>query len=140
MTKISRHEFLSVSIKGLLTASGLLALGGLIRFLNYRPDPPPPTRYEVGPASSYPMNSRTIIAEIPAILIHADSYFSAISLVCTHLGCTVQMESELLVCPCHGSQYTLDGKVTRGPARNPLQVLHVEVSIEGNIVIYKDRS
>ncbi|HSB66958.1 MAG TPA: ubiquinol-cytochrome c reductase iron-sulfur subunit [Anaerolineales bacterium] len=140
MTKISRRDFLKVSIRGLIAASGVLALGGLIRFLNYRPDPPPPARFDVGPAFSFPMNSRTVIADIPAILIHANGKYSALSLICTHLGCTVQEEFELLVCPCHGSQYTLDGKVTRGPARNPLQTLRVEVTSEGNVVIYVDRS
>ncbi len=140
MAKITRRDFLKMSIQGLLTASGVLTLGGLIRFLNYRPDPPPPAKFEVGPASSFPVNSRTVIADIPAVLIRDQDKFSAICLVCTHLGCTVQSESKLFLCPCHGSQYTLDGKVSRGPARNPLQTLRVEVSSDGNVIVYKDRA
>jgi len=38
--------------------------------------------------------------------------------VCTHAGCTVGYSSNgpKLLCPCHGSQYMLDGSVIQGPA------------------------
>lgn len=46
----------------------------------------------------------------------------AISDVCTHAGCGVRYDraAKILVCPCHGSQYSLTGKVLRGPATTPL--------------------
>jgi len=47
---------------------------------------------------------------------------------CTHLGCLVQ--PDLLTggfsCPCHGSQYSKDGTVTRGPAPKPLRLARVD--------------
>jgi cytochrome b6-f complex iron-sulfur subunit len=41
---------------------------------------------------------------------------------CTHLGCTVRWDNEeqLLRCPCHGSRFSDDGKVVKGPAERPL--------------------
>jgi len=46
----------------------------------------------------------------------------ALSLRCTHLGCTVGLdrEADQLVCPCHGSRFALDGAPISGPARKPL--------------------
>jgi Rieske Fe-S protein len=46
--------------------------------------------------------------------------FAALSPTCTHLGCTVRKEPAFFRCPCHGSTYTLEGNVVRGPAERPL--------------------
>lgn len=44
--------------------------------------------------------------------------FAATSAICTHAGCTVGYSKlgPKLQCPCHGSQYQLDGTVIQGPA------------------------
>jgi nitrite reductase/ring-hydroxylating ferredoxin subunit len=43
---------------------------------------------------------------------------------CTHLGCQISQQADgLLVCPCHGSRFRLDGSVARGPAGRPLEIL-----------------
>jgi Rieske Fe-S protein len=48
----------------------------------------------------------------------------ALSARCTHLGCTITGQADgLLVCPCHGSRFHPDGRVARGPAARPLDVL-----------------
>jgi Rieske Fe-S protein len=38
--------------------------------------------------------------------------------ICTHLGCHVLFNhtDKVYDCPCHGSQYDIDGKVIHGPA------------------------
>lgn len=48
--------------------------------------------------------------------------FRVLSSKCTHMGCTVRWDNEeqSLRCPCHGSRFADDGKVTRGPAKAPL--------------------
>jgi hypothetical protein len=51
---ISRRNFLKLAVQGLVGISGLLALGGLMRFLSYKPAPPPPKRFEIGPEANYP--------------------------------------------------------------------------------------
>lgn len=47
---------------------------------------------------------------------NAAGELAAISLVCTHLGCTVNRVTTGFLCPCHGSQYDEDGTVVGGPA------------------------
>jgi len=53
----------------------------------------------------------------------------AIKPVCTHLGCTVQWQTEQnrFVCPCHGSQYDAQGRVLHGPAKRSLPLKTVVV-------------
>lgn len=133
----SRRNFLKLSVQGLIGFSGLLALGGLVRFLSYKPDPPPPRRFEIGPEANYPPGTRLIIPEIPAVLIHDQDGFHALSLVCTHLGCVVERQVDIYACNCHGSRYDRSGKVTRGPAASALSVYQVERSPDGKLVILK---
>jgi Rieske Fe-S protein len=56
------------------------------------------------------------------------------SAVCTHSGCTIQIQNEGLVCPCHNALFDPDsGEVLRGPASYPLDRLPVR---ENNGTIY----
>ena len=82
------------------------------------------------------MNSRTILAHIPAIVIHDDKGLRAISLTCSHLGCTIEERNYGFECPCHSSRYDLDGKVFKGPAKANLRKLHVEQVEDGNLRIF----
>ena len=122
MSELSRRDFLKIVRAGFLYLSGALALGGLLRFLDYDPNPAPKTDFDLGPASNYPLNSRTLLSDPPAMLLHTESGFSALSLICTHLGCTVENENaQGFTCPCHGSRYDAKGNVTHGPAEKPLR-------------------
>ena len=136
MSDISRRDFLKLTSAAILTASGLLGLEGLFRFLNTQTEPLPPTEFDLGQASIYPAGSRTVFPDIPAILLHAQSGFSAISLVCTHLGCSVESKPEGFICPCHGSRFDPQGIVTRGPANKPLRSLRVEVTPDNKLMLY----
>lgn len=51
-----------------------------------------------------------------------DGNFYALSQICTHEGCTVEyLEAQNdIFCPCHGSQYDIQGNVTHGPSTTPL--------------------
>lgn len=68
------------------------------------------------------------------LLALEDGAYAAVSPVCTHLGCTVDVVGERLLCPCHGSTYDREGNVLRGPAeralrRYPLTVVGDELVI-----------
>jgi cytochrome b6-f complex iron-sulfur subunit len=56
--------------------------------------------------------------------------------VCTHLGCVVPWSAanNKFMCPCHGSQYSPDGTVVRGPAPLPLALAHCDVAEDGKIL------
>ena len=46
----------------------------------------------------------------------------AFSPTCTHLGCAVHWDASAkqFACPCHNSFFSIDGKVTGGPAPRPM--------------------
>jgi len=56
------------------------------------------------------------------IVINRDNRgVSIFSSRCTHLGCRLnRMENEEIVCSCHGSKFSRDGKVLKGPADKDL--------------------
>jgi Rieske Fe-S protein len=54
------------------------------------------------------------------VLSASNGEVRALSPICTHRGCTVEVEGERLVCPCHGSVYDREGRVLRGPAERSL--------------------
>jgi Rieske Fe-S protein len=54
---------------------------------------------------------------------------------CTHKGCLVKYSAKdnRINCPCHGSQYDMNGNVLKGPAPRSLQAHAGE--IDGNQII-----
>ena len=136
MPELSRRDFLKLARDGFLYLSGALALGGLLRFLDFDPNPEAKTEFDLGHVSDYPLNSRTILSDPPAVLLHNDKGFSALSLVCTHLGCTLKNEVQGFACPCHGSRFDMNGNVLHGPATKHLQTLRVEVTDEDNLKLF----
>jgi cytochrome b6-f complex iron-sulfur subunit len=136
MTDLSRRDFLKLARNGFLYLSGALALGGLLRFLDHDSNPTPQTEFDLGSVSKYPLHSRTVLSTPPAVLIHTESGFSALSLVCTHLGCTVEEDTDGFACPCHGSHYNAKGDVTHSPATKPLRALRVGVTNDGNLKLF----
>ncbi len=133
---ISRRDFLKLTLDGLLAFGGILGLGGLIRFLSYETEPPQPTEFDIGLANNYQPDSRTPLPEIPAVLIQDNGKFSALSLVCTHLGCTVEVQPDGFACPCHGSRFNRAGHPVKGPATAPLKTLRVEQTTDGKLILH----
>ena len=61
--------------------------------------------------------------------------FTALSPVCTHLGCVVEVEGRTLVCPCHGSTYGRSGDVMQGPAERALRRFPTVLENDGTLLI-----
>jgi Rieske Fe-S protein len=62
------------------------------------------------------------------IVLHTGpSTYVALSASCTHMACTVALSSDAsgLLCPCHGSYYSLTGEHLSGPAPFSLTALPV---------------
>ena len=115
--------------------SSILGLGGVVKFLSYIPNPGVTTIFDLGPADQLPVNSIIVVEQAQAALIPASEGFIALSLICPHLGCEVDAGEEIFECPCHGSRFSLDGEVLKGPADQPLRPLQLEISEEGHLIL-----
>ncbi|HEX2864882.1 MAG TPA: ubiquinol-cytochrome c reductase iron-sulfur subunit [Deinococcales bacterium] len=54
----------------------------------------------------------------------------ALSPICTHQGCEIgwYKNYKLFGCPCHGAEFSPDGDVQQGPARQPLSIYPLTLS------------
>ena len=63
----------------------------------------------------------------------------AMSAICTHAGCALEDNAQTiaagLYCPCHGSAFDGNGRVTHGPARTALQHYQVTIAADGSITV-----
>ena len=62
------------------------------------------------------------ISDEMMLIRKSESTFIAVRTICTHKGCDVELEGDKFVCPCHGSEFTVDGVVTQGPATKNLKI------------------
>ncbi|MBD2446619.1 ubiquinol-cytochrome c reductase iron-sulfur subunit [Nostoc sp. FACHB-152] len=61
----------------------------------------------------------------------------AVDPTCTHKGCTVawKANTKQFACPCHKSEFGVDGQAQKGPAKKPLKTYTAK--IEGDSVVVK---
>lgn len=60
---------------------------------------------------------------------NSDNNLVAVNPTCPHKGCTVEWEAEekQFDCPCHDSDFGIDGSVIEGPAKKPLKVYAAKI-------------
>lgn len=67
------------------------------------------------------------------IVVKSNDQLKIFSSKCTHLGCRITKNiNNIFTCPCHGSQFNLDGEVLRGPAMKQLKELNCKVDKKKN--------
>jgi Rieske Fe-S protein len=127
---ITRRRF--VILGGATAASALCACAGADS--GDRPaGTPAPGVYEVGHVSDFPPGTVSRIDDGPFFVIHDERGLYALTAICTHELCTVNVGQSELPCPCHGSIYDLQGNVIRGPAPQPLDPLELTVEADGTV-------
>ncbi len=61
--------------------------------------------------------------------------WTAVLASCTHRGCQPEPVGGRLVCPCHGSEFSLTGEVLQGPADQALR--RYDVTQEGDQLLVR---
>jgi len=119
-----------------LAAGSLGLLAALARFAVPDVLYEPPRRFPVGRPEDFPPESVTLLPDHRVFVFRTDAGFYAISAVCTHLGCNVNHEEGRgFACPCHGSTFDAEGRVTHGPAAWPLPRFSMRLSRRGELVV-----
>lgn len=70
----------------------------------------------------------------PVCVYQSENNYNAVYMQCTHQGCELQPNKISLVCPCHGSEFSTEGKVLSAPADKDLKQFKVSSDNE-NIYI-----
>lgn len=90
---------------------------------------------EAGSVNSYESNSVTVFRGGRFYLTRLeDGGFIALSLRCTHLGCSIEWEEDKkrFICPCHSSAFSMNGDVLNPPAPKALD--YYPIIIENGIL------
>jgi Rieske Fe-S protein len=88
-----------------------------------------------------PPGALVALREPHVVLGRDDQGVYAMSILCTHQSCKVNVKSsgDSLECKCHRSFFDRDGNPTGGPAKRPLPRYEVRVDAAGEIVVDKDK-
>jgi cytochrome b6-f complex iron-sulfur subunit len=105
----------------------------------YEPSP----RFQAGKPEDYQVgevSTRFKAAQRVWMIRNADGLYALIA-ICTHLGCTPNWfaSEERFKCPCHGSNFLLDGTNVAGPAPVPLYRATIALELGGNIIVDKSQ-
>ena len=136
--KISRRDFFGMAWKGLGILAALEGLGMISAYIfsgKNKHARAPKQLLDAGSVETYApgtvsafMGGRFYLARLH------DGGFIALSLRCTHLGCSISWEEnrKRFICPCHSSAFDISGEVLNPPAARALN--YYPVLIENGIV------
>lgn len=138
MSEVKRRDFL----KYIWGAAGLAALGetGWVGLKFFSPEVAEGQFggvFTLGAVDDFPPGSVTPFNEGRFYLVRlSDGGFLALYRKCTHLGCAVPWEpaENKFICPCHASEFEMDGQVLNPPAPRPLDRFAVSIT-DGQISV-----
>ena len=85
------------------------------------------TPFDAGPVEDYAPLSAIRFPGHGVVVVRDDVGVMALSAVCTHQACVLDLAGDGLSCRCHGSTFAMDGTVLTGPAKDSLP--HFAVAI-----------
>lgn len=135
--EISRRGFFELIFgwgAALLALGASAAAAGRFMIPNVLDEADP--RFKALKPEDYP-DGATFLPESRLFILRKGNSFRAVSAICTHLGCTVNLagDGQSFACPCHGSRFNAQGQVTSGPAPRPLEWFLVSLSHDGRLLI-----
>ena len=92
---------------------------------------------KAGAVEDFPPNSVTHITEGRFYVVRLpDGGFLVVYHRCTHLGCTVPWDANIgmFICPCHSSEFDMQGSVQNPPAPRPLDLFAVSIE-DDNVMV-----
>jgi cytochrome b6-f complex iron-sulfur subunit len=120
--ELNRRSFLKLLGSGALAVAALGTAVTSVEYLSPNVLFEDETRFRIRRPEEIAVGTLIALPKQRVYVMRSQEGFIAFSTVCTHLGCMTKYEPEnnRIFCPCHGSQYTIEGVVTAGPAPRPL--------------------
>ncbi len=138
-TAVTRRDFLSKASIGAAALTVVSVFAGIFRMFKPTVRYEESMRFKIGKPSDFPVGTVKKIDERGVFIFANDDGMHAISAVCTHLGCIVNVTDWGFQCPCHGSKYNPNGKVIGGPAPRNLAWLEISQNVDGTLVVDASR-
>lgn len=132
---VTRRDFLGLASLGAVILSSLAVLAGIFRMSKPNVRYEESTRFKVGKPENFPVGIVKKLDDRGVFVFANDDGIHAISSVCTHLGCLVNIAEWGFQCPCHGSKYNGNGKVISGPAPRSLAWLEISQNVDGSLEV-----
>jgi cytochrome b6-f complex iron-sulfur subunit len=137
----SRREFLDKLWKGLGVVAFIeitaVFFGYLFTGKSNSESIKPKQLFDAGDINSFQRNSVAIFRSGRFYLVRLDDGgFLALSLRCTHLGCSINWEEDKqrFICPCHASAFEINGNVQNPPAPSALDYFPVAIQ-NGKVMV-----
>ena len=134
-TGVTRRDFLGKASLGAAVLTALSVFAGIFRMTKPTVRYEEATRFKIGKPESFPAGTVKKIEERGVFIFANEDGMHAISSVCTHLGCIVNVTEGGFQCPCHGSKYNANGKVIGGPAPRSLAWLEISQNVDGTLAV-----
>ena len=133
--EMNRRKFLGICGSGAIAATLAGTAVTAVQFISPNVLYEAETRFKVGSPDAIAPGTVLALPRQKVYLVRSAEGFYALSATCTHLGCMTRYEADQkrIFCPCHGSQFSPEGKVVGGPAPKPLP--RFEVVIEGGMLV-----
>jgi cytochrome b6-f complex iron-sulfur subunit len=138
-TLLGRRDLLSMTTLG---GIGAAIIGGLVlglRTLWPRTGKASALRLPAGRPEDYAVGQVYVglLREHWTFVVRSAEGFYALSARCTHLGCKLRHvpAASQLHCACHGSLFSLEGEVLRGPASRHLERVNITLGSEGILLV-----
>ena len=132
----SRRKLLTYATWGVLAGGAILGARLVGVAIGRRPRPGR-RLLAVGPARA--LVEGGVLCGDGVVVLRDERGIAAVSSRCTHLGCTVSVNARGFECACHGSAFSRDGRVLRGPATSPLPWYAVLLGDDGELRVDLDR-
>ena len=134
----SRRRFLQAAATGLAVAAAGLAAVMAARFLTPALPRDQLSDLTLDRPAAYP-EGQSFIPAARLFVERRGDRLRCLSAECPHLGCIVAWNTERrqFDCPCHGSVFSADGTVLKGPAARPLPALRLTRDAGGCLVVQR---
>lgn len=129
-----RRDFLGLAALASMAAAFFVSMFGMLKLPKAAVSTSPAKKFSIALPDALPEGEAFVPPGRSVAVFRDGEGVFAISTVCTHLGCIVKPNARGFECPCHGSGFSKDGTVTKGPAPKPLPWLKVSKGGSGYVI------